>query len=228
MALGATGLGVALVGSLSETAVAATAIQLGPLPVIPNVLLLGDSYTEGVGASVKTNGYAYKVGAPLNWKMTIDGKGGSGYCNPTTYGAGNYSTRLGKKTGVFDLVVLQGTSNDEKSVNGVPVYDNATLSAAIQTTLDLVRTRFPLAQILMMGPANPYGSASADRLRVNDVLVQAATTNAVPYLNPIAEKWFLSGDGSSFADSTSGHPNNVGHLHIRSLFVRDVQALTVS
>jgi hypothetical protein len=113
-------------------------------------------------------------------------------------------------------VVLQGSTNDER-------YDSATLGAAIARTLDLARTRFVGAQLVMMGLANPYGSVGVDRLRVNDLLLQAASTYALPFLNPLVEKWFVPGDGTSFANPTSGHPNNAGHAHIRSSFVRDVQ-----
>lgn len=222
--LGATG-GLVLATGQGESAQAVTGARLA-LPANPKVLLFGDSYTEGVGAVPTTKGYAYLVGAPLGWTMTIDGKGGSGYCNPTTYNAGDYPTRMGKRTGTFDLIVLQGGSNDEKTVttNGVttPVYTDAQIKAAIDKTISLVRTKWPLARIVLMGPTNPYGSAGH---RVNDMLVAAATANALPMMNPIGEKWFMSGDGTSFANPDLGHPNNAGHALIRSLFVRDAQVL---
>lgn len=221
--LGATG-GLVLASGGGESAQAVTG-GLG-LPANPKVLMFGDSYTEGVGAVPTTKGYAYLVGAPLGWTVTVDGKGGSGYCNPTTYGAGNYATRLAKvAVAAYDLIVIQGGTNDDKTVNGVPVYDSPTIKAAIQKAIDTVRARFPNAKILLFGPSNPYGSATVDRLRVNDLLVAAASANALPYVNPIAEKWFLPGDGASFANPDNSHPSNAGHAHLRSLFVRDAQVL---
>lgn len=214
--LGAT---VGVMGVTSPRAMAAPTARL-VLPVNPKVLLLGDSYTEGVGASPKTNGYAFKVAAPLGWTLTIDGKGGSGYNNPTTYGAGTYADRLVKQPAdAFDLVVLQGGSNDDR-------YDSVTVKPMIEKALNVVASRFPKAKLVVVGPSNPYGSANADRLRINDLLVSVLAPRSVPYVNPIAEKWFMPGDGSMFADAASGHPSNAGHAHLRSLFVRDMQVLT--
>ena len=44
------------------------------LPSHPKVLLFGDSYTKGVGATSKKKGYAYRIAKPLGWKLTIDGR----------------------------------------------------------------------------------------------------------------------------------------------------------
>lgn len=219
VAAGAAGAVVA--GSTAQPAEAATA-GLSPLPPKAPVLIFGDSYVEGLGADVKTNGWAYKVGPLLGWTVTVNGKGGTGYCNPTSYGAGVYFDRLLKVADAYDLVVLQGSSNDDKTSNGQLVYDDATLTAAINKLLDFARSHFTKAQLLMVGPTNPYGSVS---VRANNLLVQAAAAHAIPFVNPIAEKWFVPGDGTIFANTSNGHPNNAGHAHMRSLFVRDLQVL---
>lgn len=213
----------ALGASLAVVATPSQAASRLSLPANPRVLVLGDSYTEGLGADPLTNGWAYLIGAPLVWQVTVDGKGGSGYANPTTYGAGTFAQRLNKRlstypTVAYDLIVLQGSSNDQKYLS--------TLAADIKTTIRKTRKLYPSAQILMLGPTTPYGNPGPDLLAVNDRLKRAASTYKINFINPLGEKWFVPGDGSWAANPTNGHPNNAGHAHIAQRFVEDVKVLT--
>jgi len=190
------------------------------LPLQPDVLLVGDSYTEGVGAEPISNGYAFKVAEPLGWTLTRDGRGGSGYVNPTTYGAGIFAERLPRHpTDAYDLVVLQGSSNDVR-------YGNAELDANLDATLQIVRDRYPRAQVLMVGPTNPYGNPSPDLLRVNGEVKAAAAAWGVPFIDPLAESWFVPGDGRWAANPANGHPSNAGYQRIADRFVAGVRALS--
>ncbi len=190
------------------------------LPLQPRVLLVGDSYTEGIGAVPLANGFANKIAEPLGWTLTQDGKGGSGYVNPSSYGAGTFASRLpGHPADGYELVVIQGSSNDVK-------YDSAQLDAGIRTTLDVVRARYPHAQVLMVGPTSPYGNPSADLVRVNAEVKAAAAADGDLFIDPIADRWFVPGDGSWAANPANGHPSNAGHQLIADRFVQDVQALS--
>lgn len=190
------------------------------LPAHPNVLLLGDSYTEGVGAVPLTNGYAYHFAGLLGWTLTRDGRGGSGYVNPTTYGAGTFADRLsGHPADGYDLVVLQGSSNDMR-------YGSDQLDCSLITALGVLRERYPHAQVLMIGPTNPYGDPSPDLVRVNDEVKAAAAAYGAPFIDPIAERWFSPGDGQWAANPANAHLSNAGHRMFAARLVADVLAIS--
>lgn len=189
------------------------------LPAQPRVLLIGDSYTQGVGAVPESEGYAYKIAEPLGWTLTIDGFGGSGYANPTTYGAGIFASRLWKHPAdAYDLVVLQGSSNDAK-------YTDSVLAGDINMTLRTVQRRYPHAKVLMMGVTNPYGSPSPDLQRIDGKLKSYAAMYGVPFIDPLAEQWFVPGGGKIYANPTNYHPSNAGHQLMADRFVTDVKAM---
>lgn len=186
------------------------------------MLLVGDSYTEGVGAEPSSNGYAYKIAEPLGWALTRDGRHGSGYVNPTTYGAGIFADRLLKQPAdAYDLIVLQGSSNDIR-------YTAAELDTNLATTVRIVRERYPRAQLLMLGPATPYGRPDPEFIRVNDQVKAAAAGTGAVFVDPVAERWFVPGDGTWAANPANGHPSNAGHQRIADRFVADVRALTLT
>jgi len=220
-------------GFMAQPAMAATTLTIKPLAPKAPMLIFGDSYVQGVGATdpttgadLNTNGWAYKVGPLLNATVTVNGQRGSGYCNPALYGSGVYYDRLTKVTDIYDLIVLQGSSNDDKTTStGAYIYDDATLRAAIEKALTYAHGKFLRAQLVMLGPCSPSGGGAT---RANGLLKAAAAAHAIPYIDAIVQKWFVSGDYKLFANQVNGHPNNQGHAHIRSAFYRDYQVLTGS
>ena len=189
------------------------------LPANPRVLLLGDSYTKGIGAAPETMGFAYRIAAPLGWQLTHDGKGGSGYANPSNHNDGVYADRLWQfPVNGYDLVVLQGSSNDR---------DRLDLATRINITIRTVQKREPHARIVMLGPTNPYGNPGADMLLVNAKLKAGAAAYGIPFMDALAEHWFVPGDSVEFGNPVNGHPNNAGYARITWFFVRDIKALSV-
>ena len=189
------------------------------LPQRPTVLVLGDSYTEGYGAEPETKGWAYLVGKPLGWKVTVNGVGGTGYVNPGPRNEGTYLQRLaGIPAGDFDLVVLQGGSND-RDVTYPALQD------AVTRTVEAVRAKFPGAKILLMGPATPYGKADGPRIESQCVLAGYGAQQDLPFVDPLAESWFVDGDGSRYANPANGHPSNAGYRVIAGRFEADVRVL---
>ncbi|RYZ25772.1 MAG: SGNH/GDSL hydrolase family protein [Propionibacteriaceae bacterium] len=191
------------------------------LPVQPRVLIMGDSYTEGWGADPKTEGFAFKVAGPLGWRVTRDGIGATGYTNVGLKQQGTYPQRLWRHPADgYDLVVLQGGSNDERR-------PEAEITTAVDFTVRTVRRRYPSAQILVMGPIEPYGTVSERRAKVTRVLTASTTKSSLLFIDPSAEHWFVKGDSTTLVNPEKGHPNNAGYAHIADLFVRDVRALSV-
>ncbi len=189
------------------------------LPAHPSVLILGDSYTEGYGADPKTKGWAYLVGQPLGWQVTVNGVGGTGYVNPGLNNEGTYLQRLPSLQGrSFDLVVVQGGSNDTDTAYPA-------LRDAVTRTIDAVRTEFPGAAVVILGPATPYGKSDGTRIVMQCVLSVYAAQQNLPFLDPIGESWFVDGDGKRYANPVNGHPNNAGYAHIAARFQTDVHRL---
>ncbi len=190
------------------------------LPARPRVLIVGDSYTQGVGDDDASNGlgWAPEAAAALGWQATVDGRGGSGYVNPTTYSAGTFASRLWRHpANGYDLIVIQGSSNDQH-------YSATVLAGAVNMTLRTVRRRYPSAKVVMVGPTNPYGN-TANYATVDAKLKAGAVRYGVPFVDPMVEGWFVAGDGAKYANQADGHPSDAGYKVIATRFVADVKEM---
>ena len=189
------------------------------LPADPSVLVLGDSYTEGYGAEPETKGWAYLVGKPLGWKVTVKGVGGTGYVNQGPHLEGTYLQRLPSlRGGSYDLVVLQGGSNDRDTAYPL-------LQDAVARTVDTVRAQFPAAKVVIMGPSTPYGKPDGTRVLMQCVLAGYAAQQGLSFIDPIGETWFVDGDGDRYANPANGHPSNAGYRHMADRFEQDARVL---
>lgn len=182
----------------------------------PRVLIFGDSYVEGYGADPVTAGFAYRVGHPLHWRVTVDGVGGTGYVNPGPHQEGDYLSRLRTApVGPFDLVVLEGGANDSR----MPLDQ---LAPAVDATVRAVRAKYPVAQIALMGPLEVHSNPVATRVAVNTVLARYAASTRLVFLSPFCERWFATADPQALINPQNGHPDNAGYALAARLFVRDI------
>jgi lysophospholipase L1-like esterase len=188
------------------------------LPAHPRVLLLGDSYVNGYGAEPGSEGFAEQVAGRLGWQLTRDGVGTTGYVNSGRQHQGTYAERLARHpANAYDLVVLEGGGNDEKrSVSEI--------SEGVDAAVQVVRKRYPDAQLLLLGPVSPDGEPSSNRIAVNLALVDYAQASSISYINTLAEHWFLAGD-LTMVNPVNDHPNTAGYAHIADRLVHDVQSL---
>jgi len=189
--------------------------------VRPRVLIFGDSYTAGHGAIPETQGYAYRIGKPLGWDVTVDGVGGTGYLAVGTKGKnlGSYRTRLdAAPLGPFDVVVVQGSSNDEREPIGA-------LPSALATTIPAFHARYPGARIAMMGPVPTFGPPVPTKVAVNDVLKRYAADQGISFIDPVAGAWFGRDEWRQLTNPVNGHPNNAGYGRICDRFVTDAVRL---
>lgn len=185
------------------------------LPARPKVLIFGDSYTEGQGADPLTQGYAYQVGPMLGWDVTVAGVGGTGYLATGPRQEGTYEARLATAPpGPFDLVVVQGSTNDSRQ----PV---APLPAAVTRTVQAVRARYASAQVLMLGPIDLHGTGSPALTQVNLAVRDSARALGVSYIDAMDEQWFRSDSSKPYINPGNGHPNNRGHALIANDFLID-------
>ena len=177
----------------------------GATPDAPFVSFIGDSWTQGVGASDQ-GGYAYLTGRLLGWTHRVLGVGGSGYVRG---GSGNvpFDERiLPAVSGNPDVVVIQGSINERNT----PAPE---LAAAVADTLTrLVRAAGPDTAVVVLGASHVPAVPDQDVDEVNDVVWAEAARLGLPFVDVAAEVWSDPADPSIWADRA--HVNDAGAQQI--------------
>jgi lysophospholipase L1-like esterase len=170
-----------------------------PAAAAVRAYFFGDSLMAGTGASPVRPVMARVAAARLGWDVEVDAWGGTGWT--TTGPSPGYPERLrrpGALTGRYDVVLLEGGTNDAR-VGSAP----ATVRAAVHEAVAEVRRRQPQAQVVIMGAYDPPGVLDLRR-GVADAAVRAAADELdVPFFSPRSGRWpdghapqrFLSDDG---------------------------------
>ena len=187
----------------------------GATPDAPFVSFIGDSWTDGTGATDKV-GYAYLTGRLLGWTHRVLGVGGSGYVRG---GAGNvpFDERiLPAVSGNPDLVVIQGSINERST-------PSPELAAAVTETLTrLVRAAGPDTAVVVLGASHVPGVPVEYVDKVNDVVRAEADRLGLPFVDVAAEVWSDPADPSIWADPY--HVNDVGAQQIAERLAPVLQA----
>lgn len=195
------------------------------LPAEPVLLILGDSYTAGVGADQPDQGWAYLVAAELGYPATVDGAGGTGFAwggGAQDDGGEEYEVRLRKIADnaafVPNLLVLQGGQNDSSVANPDEV------EAATAQTIEAARRFWPGVQVVVLGPSAPQPLAEGLRGVNRAVRAGAAAANA-PFIDAVEGNWFTGANSPGF-DADGAHPNTAGHAYIAGKFLESWAGLT--
>ena len=200
----------------------ANAVKLAPVPAGSTVLFVGDSWSYSVGADEHNQGFPYVTAEALKVTPDIHGYGSVGYVNKGSDKFGAFQARLAydKPTGSPSLVVLQGSQNDA----AVPP---AQITVAARALVADVRSRFPAAQVVMVGPAPATAGLIAALAPVDAALTEAAEAERVPYVSPLRDGWFTSATLSEYMNPMDGspHPNTAGHQRFGALLASSIQAL---
>jgi len=170
----------------------------------PAVVFVGDSWTDGVGAS-RSRGFPVLTAELLGWECTELGVSGSGYVTP---GAGGpFGSRIAEAVaGAPEVIVVQGSLNEQR-------VDVRELNrAALETLTRLRREADPATDILVVGAPYAPGTDRARIDRVNDAVSGAAASAGLRFVNPAAENWTDPDDPELWADPI--HPNDAGHQEI--------------
>lgn len=188
------------------------------LPAEPVLLIVGDSYTAGVGADQPEQGWAYRVAAELGYPATVDGVGGTGFAwggGPQDDRGQEYEVRLRKLADntafVPNVLVLQGGQNDSSVTNPDEV------EAATAQTIEAARRFWPGVQVVVFGPSAPQPLAEELRGVNSAVRAGAAAANA-PFVDAVEGNWFTNANSPGF-DADGAHPNTAGHAHIAAKFL---------
>ncbi|MCW2526911.1 MAG: hydrolase family protein [Pseudonocardiales bacterium] len=185
------------------------------------LLVVGASYTQGLGALPQTNGYAYLVGQLLDWPTTVAGASGTGFINPGIQHQGTYGQRIAKipPLPAPGLVIVQCGRNDI----GYPPQEE---HVAVVRTIAEIRTRFPHAQVVFLGSIPGVAPPTPGIHAIENLLREQAAVAGVPFIDPVREGWITKGDGPRYTGLVANHPNNAGYAFIARRVVQDLQRLS--
>ncbi|RDV08091.1 SGNH/GDSL hydrolase family protein [Arthrobacter sp. RT-1] len=197
----------------------ATAPQPGiELPAEPVLLVMGDSYTAGVGADQPDQGWANLVAGQLGYPTNIDGVSGTGFAwggGEQDQLAGEYEVRLQEIAAnpafVPNVLILQGGQNDSQIANTEEV------TAATAQTIEAARRFWPGVQVVVLGPSAPQ--PLAEELRgVNSAVRAGAAAAGAPFIDALESGWFTAANSPGF-DADGAHPNSAGHAYMADKFL---------
>ncbi|MFB2580901.1 SGNH/GDSL hydrolase family protein [Herbiconiux sp. P15] len=179
------------------------------------VTFLGDSFTSGSrqDSGVESR-YPYLVGEALGIDVHSAGLGGAGYTTEGTAGE-TFSSLVTRIHVDSQAIVVFGSAKDRSGYDAV--------FEAASSMYEVIESRFPDAELIIVGPA-PIGAVTgadvADSVRA---LSDAAAGAGATFVD--ATDW-LSGDPSLLGNDRV-HPNDAGHALMATKFesvVRDVLA----
>jgi len=193
-------------------------------PAAPTrLLILGDSFTAGVGASATDNGWAPQVAEALDGPDRIDAVPRTGYVFPGPDRAVDDSfpsrTQRLVSAGDFtpDVVVVQGGQEDYRGTL-------LELDDAVRETVTRLRAAYPQARIVLFGSTRAFPESRALE-PINATIAKAAATVDVPFIDPVAERWITSKNSARYISYDLTHPNDAGHAYLAERFLEDFRAL---
>ncbi|MFT4235338.1 MAG: SGNH/GDSL hydrolase family protein [Microbacterium sp.] len=194
------------------------------VPADATVLIFGDSWTYGQGATTPEGGYAYQLAELTGWTTIVDGGRGSGYLKP-----GIDQPTFGERMAVLDpsvpvdLIIVQGSINDRNQ-------DLTAYPAAVDAAWHTLTSIYPDTPVVVLGPA-PHELPTAETvLSIDQMLRQQAAERDWWYISPIQENWITEDNYLDIIDTSDAgkyHPSDAGHLFLAQRLADDLQAIVV-
>lgn len=190
------------------------------LPAHPRVLFIGDSFTYGQGASVRTRGFVYVAARTLGWRAEIHGYPGSGYITPgplkQTYVQALQKLAQGHRS--YDLVAVQGSVNDQAALQS-----GKDINGAVHEALDVIRKAWPSARVLFMAPVPQRLPATPANVTTEATLRAVAAESGCSLIDPIGENWITQDNIGTTLVAANLHPDDAGHAYLAQRLVADIR-----
>lgn len=215
--------------SPSPTPTAATDISFTLPDAGASVVIFGDSWTKGYAANPEANGYAYLVGDAFDWQTEVLGESGTGYVNPGPPAQTfvDRSSNLSTDDGV-ELVIIQGSIND--AFIDSAKYPQASLSELAKNaaaTIENLRSAYPKAQIVALGPTPPYLPATDRIVSASGILRDVYTAAGLPFVETLG--WVTTENIADVIDTDAeNHPSTEGHAYLAGKVEEALRALAQS
>lgn len=194
----------------------------------PDALFIGDSYTEGNGATSPATGYAAQVVEHFGWRASVDAQGSTGFLNP-----GVQNNGLGRQTVLARVeaidpatfsptltIVVDAGLNDTASWIGAGKGTLAGERVAVIATFTKLRDDFPRAKIVGFGVWD-VGVIPLSH-QVDRLIESAVKMVGGRFFSPIDEDWTPGQQHGKYIDSDHTHPNQAGHDRIAAAMERDL------
>ena len=188
------------------------------VPANPRLLIVGDSYSAGTGATDPAKSWANTVGQRLGWDYRVDAIGGTGW----TWGGGEigdgpdrFPERI-QRDGADNsfepnIVFIQGGQNDYRS-------GAAGISNAVRDSIDIARVEWPDAQVVIFGPAAPM-PLGAELSGINSAVRRGAFMARAGMID--ATGWLTRENSGQFAAPDGSHVNDAGHAFLAEKFLEE-------
>ena len=194
------------------------------VPAEPRLLIVGDSYAEGIGADDPAADNWARLAADhfatLGWETRIDAAGGTGWTNgaggPNTYGE-RLARAAQDDSFVPNVLVLQGGANDYQSTPD-------TVGAAVTSSIELARRQWPGIEVVVFSSSVPFGLTER-AVPLSTAIADAAASAAVPDINPVAEQWMTADTAAEYTAGDGTHLTTAGYAYVADRFVTDFSAL---
>jgi lysophospholipase L1-like esterase len=197
-------------------------------------IFLGDSFTEGTGATASFTSYANVASQFLGWECWASGSGGTGYIATGSTGRVKYLDRVVHDVIGYnpDIVIVEGGTNDTASAK-------ATVQVAATTLLQTIQAGLPRAKIFVLSNFSVQGTSAAIT-NTRDGIKAAALACKLPFIDSLAGitydakgialtpfasgMWFTgsgntgatqaTGNASYYTFTDGGHPSPAGHRYL--------------
>jgi lysophospholipase L1-like esterase len=181
------------------------------------MVAFGDSYTVGLGASSKSNAWAYKVATSLSLVVANAGISGSRFQDTggdTTSGYSRYARDLVEVVPNDKIFILYGF-NDITQVGASAAQYQTQLDAMIA---DLIDKGYDPDNIYIGTVPRMYGDANSATVQAYGDAVRAVCTAYGCHCAEVYAAQVANG-GDSLFDGDHLHPNNTGHQVIADAFL---------
>ncbi len=185
-----------------------------------SVLIVGDSFTAGVGPTVA---YPERVARDANWDLHVDAQGATGFIADGK-GTGNGDTsrlidRLaedGRKFPNIDLLIIDAGRNDLN-------YPTDQIVAALSEYLTHARRQWPDAKIVEIFPAFVKSVPFDTYPDLLDKMTARLAAVHGTLIDPFAEGWYTDADLDSLVIDDKVHPNPKGNAYIADRLIESLR-----
>jgi lysophospholipase L1-like esterase len=163
-----------------------------PAPVAsPRCIVLGDSFTDGTGATAQPTNWVRRFAEAMGWADTwASGLGGTGYLNPGSGGRVKFRDRVAADVIAYspDVVIVAGGLNEVSGI-GAATYTASQLQTEAAALFTQIKAGLPNALLVVVSPfwrngVETYNAAGAGALlAARDAIKTAAVAAGAIFLD---------------------------------------------